>query len=86
MSAIGFLGATELHQTVCASVWLLGLVCSATGGDNNMKQPILNYIWVVTLDVGWNVGLGGIYPIHMQSEQQESQSCYEMTCNILCFK
>lgn len=41
--------------------------------DDNMKQPILNYNYVVSLDVGWNVGLGGIYSIHVHIEEHESQ-------------
>lgn len=61
-------------QSVCASVWLLGLVCGATeaGGTYNMKQPSLSYNCVVSLDAGWNVGLGGIHPIHVHNEQHES--------------
>lgn len=59
-------------QSVCASVWLLGLVCGATGEDNDMRQPSLNYNCVVSLDVSWNVGLGGIHPIHVHIEQHES--------------
>lgn len=45
-------------QSVCASVWLLGLVCGAMRGDNGLKQPSLNYNYVVSLDMDWNVGLG----------------------------
>lgn len=37
-----------------------------------MKQPSLSYNYVVSLDAGWNVGLGGIYPIHVHIEQCES--------------
>lgn len=31
-------------------------------GDNDVRQPSLNYNCVV-LDVGWNVGLGEMHPI-----------------------
>lgn len=70
------LGSSGCHwvasQSVCASVWLLGLVRGATVGDDNMKQPGLSYNCVVSLDVGWNVGLGGIHPIHVHIKQHQS--------------
>lgn len=50
-------------QSVCASVWLLGWF---------VEQPSLSYNCVVLLDAGWNVGLGGIHPIHVHNEQHES--------------
>lgn len=37
-----------------------------------MKQPSLNYNWVVSLDVGWNVGLGGMHHIHVHIKQHDS--------------
>lgn len=72
------LGSPGCHrvasQSVCASVRFLGLVCGAAGGDDNMKQPSLSYNHVVSLDLGWNVGLGGIHPIHVHIEQPNPQS------------
>lgn len=37
-----------------------------------MKQPSVSYNCVFLLDAGWNVGLGGIHPIHVHIKQYES--------------
>lgn len=49
--------------TVCLCVSVaFGVSLWSNKGDNDMNQPILNYNYVVSLDVGWNVGLGEMHP------------------------